>query len=179
LEEHTGTFILELYPEYAPLTVENVVNLVESGFYNGLTFHRIIDGFMAQGGCPDGTGGGGSGQNIVCETTGNGWEQNTLKHTAGVLSMAHAGPNTGSSQFFIMFGDAPHLDGVHAAFGKVIEGFEIVDSLQATRRDWDGSTPIYPVIITSMTLIENEDSENGNPRIQVEIEWTETQWRTE
>jgi len=172
-EEKTGAFILELYPEYAPLTVENFVNLVEQGFYNGIVFHRIIDGFMAQGGCPYGQGHGGSGQNIVCETIDNGWEQNTLKHTPGVISMAHAGTNTGSSQFFLMLGDAPYLDGKHAGFGRVIEGFEVVEALQMVPRSFNQTgelaSPMRPVTITSMTRIA--DSENGNPRVQVEIEY--------
>ena len=173
MTEQSGSFIIELYPEYAPLTVENFVNLVEQEFYNGLRFHRIVDGFMAQGGCPYGQGFGGSGENIICETTDNGWEQNTLRHTRGVLSMAHAGTNTGSSQFFIMFGDAPTLDGRHAAFGMVTEGMEVVEALQAVERTWGGdgaiSSPIRPVTIKSMTLIE--PSENGNPRVQAEIQW--------
>ena len=172
LTDYSGTFIIELYPEYAPLTVANFTGLVESGFYDGLTFHRIIDGFMAQGGCPYGLGTGGSGTNIDCETINNGWTQNTLKHTAGVISMAHSGPNTGSSQFFIMFGDAPHLDGVHAAFGRVTEGLDIVEKLQTVDRSWDGqsmSTPVFPVNIKSMALIA--DSSSGNPRVQAEISW--------
>jgi len=173
LAEHSGTFILELYPEYAPLTVENFVGLVEQGFYNGVTFHRIVDGFMAQGGCPQGTGRGGSGTNIVCETIANGWEQNTLNHTPGVISMAHAGTNTGSSQFFLMLGNAPHLDGRHAGFGRIIEGMEVVEQLQTVPRNFNQmgelASPIQPVTIISMTVIE--DSENGNPRVQAEISW--------
>ncbi|MCL2099683.1 MAG: peptidylprolyl isomerase [Oscillospiraceae bacterium] len=158
LEEHSGTVIIELYPEYAPLTVENFVKLVSLGFYDGLTFHRIVDGFMAQGGCPYGLGYGGSGKTIDCETIDNGWTQNTLKHTPGVISMAHSGTNTGSSQFFIMLGDAPLLDGRHAGFGKVIEGFETIEALQTVPRTYNQldelATPIFPVIIESMKMLE-------------------------
>jgi len=171
--ERSGSFILELYPEYAPLTVENFLNLVDQNFYNGIVFHRIMDGFMAQGGCPYGQGYGGSGQNIDCETINNGWAQNTLKHTPGVISMAHAGPNTGSSQFFIMFGDAPTLDGQHAGFGKVVEGFEVVQALQTVPRNYNErnelASPMRPATIISMARIA--DSADGNPRVQVEINY--------
>ena len=173
--QQSGSFILELYPHYAPLTVENFVGLVEQGFYNGVVFHRIVDGFMAQGGCPDGTGGGGSGTHIVCETTDNGWTQNTLSHTRGVISMAHAGTNTGSSQFFIIFDEATFLDGRHTGFGRVVEGFETVEQLQGVPRTWGGvggmelSSPLRPVTIISATTLE--DSADGNPRVQMEISW--------
>ena len=172
--EQSGTIVLELYPNYAPLTVENFVGLVTQGFYDGIVFHRIVDGFMAQGGCPQGTGGGGSGTNIVCETIDNGWAQNTLAHTPGVISMAHAGTNTGSSQFFIMLGNAPHLDGRHTGFGRVVEGFEeVVEQLQSVPRTWNAmgelASPIRPVTITNATMVE--DSEDGNPRVQMEISW--------
>ena len=157
MAEHSGTFVLELYPEYAPRTVENFVGLVEQGFYDGTVFHRIVDGFMAQGGCPYGQGVGGSGTNIQCETIANGWLQNTLGHTPGVISMAHAGTNTGSSQFFLMLGDAPWLDGQHTGFGRIVEGFETVQSLQGVPRTFNHmgelASPIYPVTITSMTVI--------------------------
>ena len=124
---------LELYPEYAPKTVENFQKLVKSGFYDGLTFHRIIPGFMIQGGDPKGNGTGGSKEKIPGEFAQNGFPQNTLKHTRGVISMARAyDPNSASSQFFIMHADAPHLDGAYAAFGKVVEGIEVVDEIAAT-----------------------------------------------
>lgn len=119
----------ELYPEIAPKTVENFVKLVEEGFYDGLIFHRVIPGFMIQGGCPDGTGMGGPGYSIEGEFAMNGF-QNDLKHERGVLSMARAmNPNSAGSQFFIMVADAPHLDGQYAAFGKIIEGMEAADAI--------------------------------------------------
>ena len=124
---------LELYPEYAPKTVANFLKLVKEGFYDGLTFHRIIPGFMIQGGDPKGNGTGGSKEKIPGEFKQNGFPQNTLKHTRGVISMARAyDPNSASSQFFIMHADAPHLDGAYAAFGKVVEGIEVVDEIAAT-----------------------------------------------
>jgi peptidyl-prolyl cis-trans isomerase B (cyclophilin B) len=115
---------IEFFPEEAPNTVANFEGLANSGFYNGLKFHRVIKGFMAQGGCPLGTGTGGSGKNIKCETA-----TNTSKHEKGTLSMAHAGKDTGSSQFFICYGNQPHLDGVHTVFGKVTEGMEHIDAV--------------------------------------------------
>ena len=124
-----GTIKAELYGNIAPITVENFVRLAKEGFYDGLTFHRIISGFMIQGGDPNGNGTGGSGQNIKGEFSANGVE-NPLKHTRGVLSMARSSaPDSASSQFFIMHQDAPHLDGQYAAFGKVTEGMEIVDAI--------------------------------------------------
>ena len=114
----------------APITVANFVKLVKEGFYDGLTFHRIIPGFMVQGGDPEGTGMGGSSERIPGEFAQNGWTKNTLRHTRGVISMARAyDPNSASSQFFIMHADAPHLDGGYAAFGKVVEGIEVVDEI--------------------------------------------------
>ena len=125
----------ELYPEFAPKTVENFVNLVKEGFYDGLTFHRVIPGFMIQGGCPKGNGTGGPGHTIVGEFAMNGYK-NDLKHTTGVLSMARSMmPNSAGSQFFIMVADAPHLDGQYAAFGKVIEGIEVAQEIVRVRRD--------------------------------------------
>ncbi|MBR6401733.1 MAG: peptidylprolyl isomerase [Firmicutes bacterium] len=119
----------ELYPDIAPNTVNNFISLINKGFYNGLIFHRIIKGFMIQGGCPQGRGTGGPGYGIKGEFAQNGFK-NDLKHTAGVLSMARSMmPNSAGSQFFIMHKDAPHLDGAYAAFGKVIEGMDIVDKL--------------------------------------------------
>ena len=116
---------IELYPKIAPITVENFISLVKDGFYDGLTFHRVIPGFMIQGGCPDGTGMGGPGHTIKGEFLSNGVE-NTLRHTRGVLSMARANnPDSAGSQFFIMHADAPHLDGQYAAFGKVVRIYKL------------------------------------------------------
>lgn len=126
----------ELYPETAPKTVENFLKLVEEKFYDGLIFHRVIKGFMIQGGDPTGTGMGGSKDTIVGEFRANGF-QNDLAHTRGVLSMARTNmPNSASSQFFIMHQDAPHLDGQYAAFGKVIEGMEAVDKIASVKTNW-------------------------------------------
>ena len=127
---------IELYPQIAPITVENFISLVKDGFYDGLTFHRVIPGFMIQGGCPDGTGMGGPGHTIKGEFLSNGVE-NTLRHTRGVLSMARANnPDSAGSQFFIMHADTPHLDGQYAAFGKVVEGMEAVDEIAAVPTDY-------------------------------------------
>lgn len=120
-----GDIIIELFDQEAPGTVENFVSLIKKGFYDGLTFHRVIHGFVAQGGCPVGTGVGGPGYTIPCETKGN-----PHKHERGALSMAHRGPNTGGSQFFIVYEPQPHLDGVHTVFGKVVEGMNVVDGIQ-------------------------------------------------
>ena len=125
----------ELYPEKAPKTVENFVKLVEEGFYDGLIFHRVIPGFMIQGGCPQGSGTGGPGYTIDGEFSANGFD-NDLKHTRGVLSMARAmDPNSAGSQFFIMVATSPHLDGQYAAFGKIIEGMEAADAIVSQPRD--------------------------------------------
>ncbi|MBE7018983.1 MAG: peptidylprolyl isomerase [Ruminococcaceae bacterium] len=127
--ESGGIIKAELYPDVAPITVENFISLIEKGFYNGLTFHRNIPGFVIQGGCPQGTGTGGPGYTIKGEFSSNGVENN-LKHTRGVLSMARAmDPDSAGSQFFIMHADAPHLDGDYAAFGMVTEGMDYVDSI--------------------------------------------------
>lgn len=126
----------ELYPETAPNTVNNFISLVNSGFYNGLIFHRVISGFMIQGGCPDGNGMGGPGYGIKGEFSQNG-VVNQLKHTAGVLSMARAmDPDSAGSQFFIMHKDSPHLDGAYAAFGKIIEGMDVVNQIAGTETDF-------------------------------------------
>ena len=131
--ENGGIIKAELYPEVAPNTVANFVNLVESGFYDGLIFHRVIPGFMIQGGDPQGTGMGGPGYTIKGEFARNGFKQNTLKHTRGVLSMARSMmPNSAGSQFFIMHANAPHLDGDYAAFGIVLEGMDEVDRIANT-----------------------------------------------
>lgn len=124
-----GIIKCELYPDIAPITVENFINLIEKEFYNGLIFHRNIPGFVIQGGCPNGNGMGGPGYTIKGEFSSNGFENN-LKHTKGVLSMARSMmPNSAGSQFFIMHDDAPHLDGDYAAFGKVVEGMDVVDKI--------------------------------------------------
>ncbi len=128
--ENGSTFKAELYPEIAPNTVANFVNLVEKGFYNGLIFHRVIAGFMIQGGDPNGTGMGGPGYTIKGEFAANGFRENNLRHSRGVLSMARTMmPNSAGSQFFVMHANAPHLDGQYAGFGKVIEGMETVDAI--------------------------------------------------
>lgn len=141
----------ELYPEIAPNTVNNFISLVKKGYYDGLIFHRVIAGFMIQGGCPNGNGMGGPGYSIKGEFTQNGFK-NTLKHTEGVLSMARAmNPNSAGSQFFIMHQNSPHLDGQYAAFGKVIEGLEVVDKIAQVGTDWQ-DRPMVPQIIESMTV---------------------------
>ena len=137
---------LELYPEKAPITVENFEKLVSEGFYDGLIFHRVISGFMIQGGDPDGTGMGGPAHRIKGEFLANG-VPNDIKHTRGVISMARSGnPNSAGSQFFIMHEDAPHLDGQYAAFGKVIEGVEAVDEIASTKVDYN-DRPLTPVVV--------------------------------
>ena len=134
--EHGGIIEIELYPEAAPKTVANFLKLVGEGFYNGLIFHRVIPGFMIQGGDPQGNGMGGAKENIVGEFKANGFD-NPIKHTRGVISMARAyNPNSASSQFFIMHQNAPHLDGQYAAFGKVVSGMEVVDEIAAVPTDY-------------------------------------------
>ena len=146
-----GVIKAELYPEIAPNTVNNFVSLVEKGFYNGLIFHRVIPGFMIQGGCPKGNGTGGPGYQIPGEFSANGF-QNDLHHARGVLSMARAmDPNSAGSQFFIMHDDAPHLDGQYAAFGMVLEGMEVVDRIATTKTGW-GDKPLTPQVINKMTV---------------------------
>jgi len=142
---------IELYPEIAPISVENFEKLVNQGFYNGLTFHRVIPGFMIQGGCPLGNGTGNPGWSIKGEFASNG-VKNDLKHTRGVLSMARSGnPNSAGSQFFIMHEDAPHLDGDYAAFGKVVEGMEVVDEIAEVATDWSDK-PREPQVMKSVTI---------------------------
>lgn len=133
--ENGKEMVAELYEDIAPKTVANFVKLVKEGFYDGLIFHRVIPGFMIQGGCPDGTGMGGPGYQIEGEFTSNGFK-NDLRHTKGILSMARAmDPNSAGSQFFIMAQDSPHLDGQYASFGKVIEGLDVVDEIVAVKRN--------------------------------------------
>ena len=144
---------LELYPETAPLTVENFLDLVKKGFYNGLTFHRIISGFMIQGGDPDGNGMGGPGYSIKGEFKSNGVD-NPLKHEKGVISMARSmDPNSAGSQFFIMHEAAPHLDGQYAAFGKVIEGLDVVDKIASVETGFQDA-PVEKVIMEKVEVEE-------------------------
>ena len=134
--DNGGIIELELYPDAAPKTVANFTKLVSEGFYDGLTFHRVIPGFMIQGGDPQGNGMGGAKDNVIGEFRANGFN-NPIKHTRGVISMARAyNPNSASSQFFIMHKDAPHLDGQYAAFGKVISGIEVVDEIASIPTDY-------------------------------------------
>ena len=135
--QNGGEIKLELYPEKAPNTVNNFISLVKNGFYDGIIFHRVIAGFMIQGGDPKGVGTGGPGYSIKGEFALNGFKQNDLKHSRGVISMARAmNPNSAGSQFFIMHRNASHLDGQYAAFGKVIEGMEVVDEIASVKCDW-------------------------------------------
>ena len=141
----------ELYPEVAPNTVNNFISLINAKFYDGLIFHRVISGFMIQGGCPDGNGMGGPGYSIQGEFSHNGIA-NDLAHTAGVLSMARAmNPNSAGSQFFIMHKDAPHLDGEYAAFGKVIEGMDVVNKIATTMTDYN-DRPMEPQKMVKVTV---------------------------
>ena len=147
-----GVITLELYPNIAPETVNNFVSLVNKGFYDGLSFHRIIPGFMIQGGDPLGNGTGGPGYSIKGEFKSNGF-RNDLRHERGVISMARAmDPNSAGSQFFIMHADAPHLDGSYAAFGKVIDGMGVVDSIASVRTNMFNDAPVTPVVIKSITV---------------------------
>ncbi len=146
-----GVMKAELYPEIAPITVKNFVDLAAKGFYNGLIFHRVIPGFMIQGGDPEGVGTGGPGYTIKGEFTANGF-RNDLRHTRGVLSMARAmDPDSAGSQFFIMHEDSPHLDGQYAAFGKIIEGIEVVDQIASVKTDYN-DRPYEPQEIEFMTV---------------------------
>ena len=141
----------ELYPEIAPQSVNNFISLINKGFYNGLIFHRVINGFMIQGGCPDGNGMGGPGYSIKGEFAINGFENN-LKHTEGVISMARSmDPDSAGSQFFIMHKTSPHLDGSYAAFGKIIEGMEVVNKIAETKTDWS-DRPMEDQVMESVTV---------------------------
>ena len=145
---------IELYPDTAPITVENFIKLVRDGFYDGLTFHRVIPGFMIQGGCPNGTGTGGPGWHIKGEFASNGVE-NPLKHTRGVISMARAmDPDSAGSHFFIMHQDAPHLDGQYAAFGKVVEGMDVVDEIASVQTDFRDK-PLKPQVMEKVEYTED------------------------
>lgn len=149
--EDGGVIRAELYPDVAPNTVKNFVSLAKKGYYDGLIFHRVIEGFMIQGGCPDGTGMGGPGYSIKGEFSQNG-VANNLKHTRGVLSMARTMmPDSAGSQFFIMHQDSPHLDGAYAAFGKVLEGMDVVDRIAQVRVDYN-DRPLKEQKIKTMTV---------------------------
>ncbi len=157
---------VELYPEIAPNTVKNFISLVKKGFYNGLIFHRVIRGFMIQGGCPNGTGMGGPGYHIKGEFAINGFN-NPLKHTAGVISMARAQhPDSAGSQFFIMHKDSPHLDGQYAAFGKVISGMDVVNEIAATRTDYS-DRPMEVQKIQTVT-VDTQGVEYDEPIVEAE-----------
>jgi len=150
--ENGGVIKAELYPEIAPNTVNNYISLINKGFYDGLTFHRVIYGFMIQGGDPNGIGVGGPGYGIKGEFAANGFENN-LKHTRGVLSMARSMmPNSAGSQFFIMHKDSPHLDGQYAAFGKVTEGIEVVDEIVSVKKNFANNMPLKPVRMAKVTV---------------------------
>lgn len=153
IEMENGKIIkAELYPEKAPNTVNNFISLVKSGFYDGVIFHRVISGFMIQGGDPAGVGTGGPGYTIKGEFALNGFKNNDLKHTRGVLSMARAmHPNSAGSQFFIMHQNSSHLDGQYAAFGKVIEGIEVVDEIASVKTDWNDK-PQIPQTMKKVTV---------------------------
>lgn len=147
-----GVVKAELYPEKAPNTVNNFISLIKNGFYDGLIFHRVISGFMIQGGDPKGVGTGGPGYSIKGEFALNGFKQNDLKHSRGVLSMARAmNPNSAGSQFFIMHQNASHLDGQYAAFGKVTEGMEVVDKIASVMCDWQDK-PLEAQIMEKVTV---------------------------
>ena len=149
--EDGGKMVAELYPQVAPNTVNNFISLIQKGFYDGLIFHRVIPGFMIQGGDPQGTGVGGPGYEIPGEFTGNGFK-NELKHDRGVLSMARTmDPDSAGSQFFIMVEPAPHLDGQYASFGKVIEGMEVADAIVSTPTGW-GDKPKKPQRMAKVTV---------------------------
>ena len=151
--ENGDTIKAELYPDVAPITVENFVKLVKEGFYDGLTFHRIISGFMIQGGCPNGNGTGGPGHTIKGEFSMNG-VKNDLKHTPGVLSMARSmAPDSAGSQFFIMHKTSPHLDGQYAAFGQDIEGMDVVNKLAEVATDYSDA-PLEKQVMKSVTVEE-------------------------
>ena len=148
-----GNIKVELDAEAAPITVENFRELVEEGFYDGLIFHRVISGFMIQGGCPEGTGMGGPGHTIKGEFAANGYD-NPIKHVRGVISMARAmDPDSAGSQFFIMHEDAPYLDGQYAAFGKVVEGMEVVDEIANSMTDYN-DRPYTDVVMEKVYIEE-------------------------
>lgn len=154
LETTKGNITIELFKEHAPITVENFINLVELGFYDGLSFHRVINNFMIQGGCPDGTGMGGSGKNIKGEFKFN-KVNNPTQHKRGTISMARSMMfDSASSQFFICHTDTPHLDGQYAAFGQVVSGMDVVDAIATVKTD-RSDRPLEPVVIVKATIVED------------------------
>ena len=176
-ETQTASFVVQLFPEYAPETVKNFKKLVKSGFYDGLTFHRVVEGFMAQGGDPNGDGTGGSSETVKGEFADNGYEKNTLSHTRGVVSMARSqDPDSASSQFFICYTDTNKsaLDGLYAAFGKVNEeGMQTVDKFLTVERKTNAigeiATPVTPIKIKSAKMI-NETSD-GHEQVEFTVEF--------
>ena len=168
IEMESGKNIkVELYPEKAPNTVNNFISLASAGFYNGLIFHRVISGFMIQGGDPNGIGTGGPGYHIKGEFAGNGFKQNDISHERGVISMARAGhPDSAGSQFFIMHEDADYLDGQYAAFGKVIEGMEVVNAIAETMTDYSDrpieEQKMKKVTVETFGVEYPEPSKNNN-----------------
>lgn len=167
-----NTFIITLRPDVAPISCENFENLVNDGFYDGLTFHRVVDGFMAQGGDPNGDGTGGSSKTIKGEFSSNGVE-NDLSHKKGVVSMARSmDPDSASSQFFICYDDCSFLDGEYAAFGEVTDGMDVVDSFLKVERTANSmgevAVPTSPITISKAVMIEADDS--GNPRVQITMD---------
>lgn len=167
-DAEVNSFVITLRPDVAPITCENFEKLVNDGFYDGLTFHRVVDGFMAQGGDPNGDGTGGSPNTIKGEFADNGVE-NTLSHQKGVVSMARSQmPDSASSQFFICYDDCSFLDGQYAAFGEVTEGMDVVDSFLKVERTANSmgeiAVPVEPITISKAVMIDADDS--GNPRVQ-------------
>ncbi|MDR0838265.1 MAG: peptidylprolyl isomerase [Oscillospiraceae bacterium] len=168
----SGTIVIELDPAAAPVTVANFLKLVNSGFYDGLTFHRVVPGFMIQGGDPQGTGMGGSDENIFGEFAANGWTQNTISHERGVISMARSqAPDSASSQFFITNDNAAFLDGNYAAFGRVTKGLDVLDAISAVKTDLSeqgkGGKPLSPVKIKTIKEITKS---GGAPTIEITME---------
>lgn len=162
--EDGGVITAELYPEIAPNTVHNFISLVQDGFYDGLIFHRVIPGFMIQGGCPEGAGYGNPGYSIPGEFDANGFE-NDLEHDAGVLSMARSQhPDSAGSQFFIMHEASPHLDGQYAAFGKVVDGQDVVDQIANTARDY-ADKPSTPQVMKKVT-VDTKEIDYPQPKTQ-------------
>lgn len=173
--DNVKSFVITLYPDYAPITVANFQKLVKEGFYNGLTFHRVIEGFMAQGGDPNGDGTGGSEESIKGEFSANGVTTNTLSHQRGVVSMARSMDyNSASSQFFICYGDCSTLDGNYAAFGKIDEsGMKVVDEFLNVERELNTSgelaSPKTPITIENAKIIDNDS--DGNPRVEFKVSY--------
>jgi cyclophilin family peptidyl-prolyl cis-trans isomerase len=162
MSTNKGDVVIELFENEAPGAVGNFVSLVEKGFYNGLVFHRVIPGFMAQGGCPEGTGTGGPGYNIYCEC----YEPNHRIHFRGTLSMAHAGRDTGGSQFFLTFLPTAHLNGKHTAFGRVIEGFEVLSKLIRTETEEGEKSKVEPDKMVKVEVLRKREHEYKPNKVQ-------------